>query len=150
MFKAICIKGYGGVFQGELVKAKKGFNGNMHYYRNFRIKKTIPQEVFEEYFLPFNHYYIVEKPLKKRFLRKPKRQFMRAEFRGVDERTLIKLYSCVFSYIEMVKQKNPELIQTFNYSIVTTLEKLEYLYKVLPQSEFLVAIADSEQVFKGV
>lgn len=148
-FKAICIKGGEGINQGDIVKAWKGFS-YMYYRKGLRFKVGMELEEFWEHFVCLNSYYIVEKPIMKRRFRRPKKQFLRIEFPNIPEEQLILLYNCVFSYIELIKQKNPELIQTFNYSIVSTLEKLEYLYGVLSPYEFKEAVKDSEQVFKGI
>ena len=148
-FKAICIKGGEDITQGDIVKAWKGFS-RMYYRKPFRFKVGMTPEEFWEHFVCLNRYYIVEKPTIKRRFRRPKKQFLRVEFPNISEEQLILLYNCVFSYIELIKQKNPELIQTFNYSIVSTLEKLEYLYGVLSSYEFREAVKDSEQVFKGI
>lgn len=148
-FKAICIKGGEDITQGDIVKAWKGFS-LMYYRKPFRFKVGMTPEEFWEHFVCLNPYYIVEKPTIKRRFRRPKKQFLRVEFPNISEEQLILLYNCVFSYIELIKQKNPELIQTFNYSIVSTLEKLEYLYGVLSPYEFREAVKDSEQVFKGI
>ena len=148
-FKAICIKGGEGIAQGEIVKAWKSYN-RIYYRKTFRFKVSISPEKFWEHFACLNRYYIVEKPaIKRRFLR-PKKQFLRVEFPNISEQQLILLYNCAFSYIELIKQKNPALIETFNYSIVSTLEKLEYLYQNISPYEFNEAVKDSEQVFKGI
>ena len=139
-FKAICIKGGEGIAQGDIVKAWKSFN-IMFYRKAFRFKVGMSPEQFWEHFVCLNRYYIVERP---------KKQFLRVEFPNISEEQLILLYNYAFSYIELIKQKNPDLIQTFNYSIVSTLEKLEYLYGVLSPYEFNEAVKDSEQVFKGI
>lgn len=148
-FKAICIKGGEGITQGDIVKAWKGFS-LMYYRKGLRFKVGMTLEEFWEHFVCLNSYYTVEKPTIKRRFRRPKKQFLRVEFPNISEEQLILLYNCVFSYIELIKQKNPELIQTFNYSIVSTVEKLEYLYGVLSPYEFREAVKDSEQVFKGI
>ena len=75
---------------------------------------------------------------------------MRIEFKDISDRLLVDLYNYIFSYLELTKQISPELIQTFNYSIVSTLEKLEFLYTVLPETKYLEAIKDAEQVFAGI
>lgn len=148
-FKAICIKGGEGIAQGDIVKAWKSFN-IMFYRKAFRFKVGMSPEQFWEHFVCLNRYYIVEKPTIKRRFRRPKKQFLRVEFPNISEEQLILLYNYAFSYIELIKQKNPDFIQTFNYSIVSTLEKLEYLYGVLSPYEFNEAVKDSEQVFKGI
>ena len=63
---------------------------------------------------------------------------------------MVELYNHVFSYIELIKQVNKELIFTFNYSIVSTLEKLEFLFNTLPNDQFIEAVKDAEQVFLGI
>ena len=150
MFRAICIKRTENIKKGEIVKAVQGFGPGIHYYKGCRFSLNTPTEKFNECFVPFRNYYVVEKPLVKRFLRKPKKSFLKVEFKDIPDELLISLYNYVFSYIELVKQVSPELIQTFNYSIVSTLEKLEYLYYHLTQEEFLEAIKDSEQVFISI
>lgn len=150
MFKAICIKSYKGIRKGELINAWYGFNDNIYYFRGFKIYLNMTQKEFDQYFMPFNNYYIVQKPDVKRRFRKPKKEYMRVEFKHIPQPLLVELYNCVFSYIELARQIDPGLIQTFSYSIITTLEKLEHLYTVLPGDKFLEAIRSAEQVFKGM
>lgn len=150
MFKAICIKSYEGIRKGELINAWYGLNNKIYYFRGFKLNLSMTQETFEKHFMSFNNYYVVEKPEVKRRFRKPKKEYLRVEFRAIPEKLLIELYNNVFSYIELSKQIDPGLIQTFSYSIVTTLEKLEHLYTVLPGDKFLEAVRSAEQVFRGM
>ena len=123
MFRAICIRGHNGIIKGEIVRVWQDFNKNVHYQKGLKIGFNIPRDEFYEHFIEFRNYYIVEKPEIKR--------------RAI-------------SYVELTKQVNPDLIQTFNYSIVSTLEKLEYFYRTLPTPKFIEAVTYSEQVFKGI
>lgn len=150
MFRAICIKNRESIKKGEIVKAVQGFGPGIHYYKGCRFSLNTPTDKFNEYFVPFRNHYVVEKPPKKRLLRKPKRCFLKVEFRDISDELLVLLYNHVFSYIEYIRQISPELIQTFSYSIVSTLERLEFLYYHLPEKEFKEAIVDSEQVFLGI
>jgi len=149
MFWAICIKKCDQFNKGEVVKAWQGF-GKIYFFRGFKFGLNMSKERFEEHFTIFRNYYIVEKPpIKKRF-RKPKPCYLRVEFKDISEALLVDLYNYVFSYLELTKQISPELIQSFNYSIISTLEKLEFLYTVLPEEKYLEAIKDAEQVFLGI
>lgn len=149
MFRAICIKRCDGFQKGEVVKAWQGF-GNIYFFRGLKFGLNMSIKRFEEHFTVFRNYYIVEKiPVKRRF-RKPKQSYLRIEFKDISDRLLVDLYNYIFSYLELTKQISPELIQTFNYSIVSTLEKLEFLYTVLPETKYLEAIKDAEQVFAGI
>lgn len=150
MFKAICIKKFSGFYSGEIVKVVKGIGPNVHFYKGCHFSLNTPKEKFEEHFLPFKNYYIVERPPKKIFFFIPKKSFLRVEFKDISDRALQQLYICVFSYIEYIKAISPELIQAFSYSIISTLEKLEYLYPQLTEAEFIEAVQDSEQVFEGI
>lgn len=150
MFRAICIKRSDRFKKGEIVKAWQGFGSGIHYYKGHRFSLNTPEEKFDEYFVPFKNYYIVEKPPIKRRFRKPKRNFLKVEFKDISDDLLVALYNNVFSYIEAIKQITPELLFTFSYSIVSTLEKLECLYHALPPEQFLEAVEDSEQVFLGI
>lgn len=150
MFRAICIKKCDEFRKGEVVKAWQGFGTSIHFYRGLKFGLNMSQQRFEEHFAAFRNYYIVEKPpLKKRF-RRPKQSFLRVEFKDISDAMLVDLYNYVFSYLEITKQISPDLILTFNYSIVSTLEKLEFLYTVLPEPKFLEAVKDAEQVFLGI
>ena len=149
MFRAICIKRCDSFEKGEVVNAWQGF-GKIYFFRGLKFGLNMSQKRFEEHFTAFRNYYIIEKqPIKRRF-RKPKPCYLRVEFRDISDALLVDLYNYVFSYLELVKQINPELIQTFNYSIVSTLEKLEFLYTVLPELKYLEAIKDTQQVFLGI
>ncbi len=149
MVRAICIKSCQGANKGDVVKAWKRF-GNVYFFRGIKQRSKMQPEQFEEYFTGFKNYYIVDKaPVKRRF-RKPKPGILRVEFRGITETVLVELYNHVFSYIELTKQVNKELIFTFNYSIVSTLEKLEFLFNTLPHDQFIEAVKDAEQVFLGI
>lgn len=150
MLKVICIRSYRGIRKGELINAWYGFNNKVYYFKGFKLNLNMTEEDFDKHFTSFNNYYIVEKPEVKRRFRKPKKEYLRVEFRHIPERLLVELYNCVFSYIELTKQIDPGLIQNFSYSIVTTLEKLQHLYTVLPEDKFLEAIRSAEQVFKGM
>lgn len=151
MFRAICIKNGQKIKKGEIVKAFQGFGSGIHYYKRGRFSLNTPTEKFNEFFVPFRDHYVVEKPSKKRwFSKKPKRCFLKVEFRNIPDQLLIALYNHVFSYIELIRQVSPELVMTFSYSIVSTLERLEYLYYHLSEKEFLEAVQDSEQVFLGI
>lgn len=150
MLKAICIKSYRGIIKGEVINTWYGFNGNIHYLKGFKPYFNMPETDFKTYFTSFNNYYVVEKPEIKRRFRKPKKDYLRVEFRGISASTLVALYNHVFSYIELTKQIDEGLIKTFSYSIVTTLEKLQQLYMILPDDKFLEAVQSAEQVFKGM
>lgn len=151
MFRAICIKNGEKIRKGEIVKAVQGFGPGIHYYKGCRFSLNTPTEKFNEYFVPFRDHYVVEKPPKKRmFSRKPKRCFLKVEFRNIPDDMLVALYNHVFSYIELIRQVSAELVLTFSYSIVSTLERLEYLYYHLQPKDFLEAVKDSEQVFLGI
>lgn len=149
MFRAICIKNCDNFIKGEVVNGWQGF-GNIYFFKGFKFGLNMPQGRFQEHFAAFRNYYIVEKPPIKRRFRRPKPAFLRVEFNGISDDLLVDLYNYIFSYIELTKQLNPELIQTFNYSIVSTLEKLEFLYTVLPEPKYLEAVKDAEQVFLGI
>lgn len=150
MFRAICIKKCEDFLKGEVVKAWQGFGTGIHFYRGLKFGVNMSQKKFEEHFVAFRNYYVIEKPpIKKRF-RRPKPSFLRIEFKGISDALLVDLYNHIFSYLELTKQISPELIQTFNYSVVSTLEKLEFLYTVLPEYKFLEAIKDAEKVFEGI
>lgn len=149
MVRAICIKSCEAANKGDVVKAWKRF-GKVYFFRGIKQRSKMLPERFEEHFTGFKNYYIVDKaPVKRRF-RKPKPSILRVEFRGVTETVLVELYNHVFSYIELIKQVNKELIFTFNYSIVSTLEKLEFLFNTLPNDQFIEAVKDAEQVFLGI
>lgn len=150
MFRAICIRGHNGIIKGEIVRVWQDFNKNVHYQKGLKIGFNIPRDEFYEHFIEFRNYYIVEKPEIKRRFRKPKKDYLRVEFRNISDEILIQIYNCAISYVELTKQVNPDLIQTFNYSIVSTLEKLEYFYRTLPTPKFIEAVTYSEQVFKGI
>lgn len=150
MFQAICIKRSDTFKKGEVVKVVRGFGPGIHCYRGCRFSLNTPEEKFNECFMPFKNTFIVEKPPKKRYFRKPKKCFLKVEFKGISDEVLCELYNCAFSYIELIKRMSPELILTFSYSIASTLERLEYLYYNLPAEDFLEAVRDSEQVFAGV
>lgn len=150
MFKAICIKPYKQIRKGEIVKGVQLFNGNIMYFKGLKVEFNMLLEEFNTRFIPLRAYYIVEKPDIKRRFRRPKKDFLRVDFPEASEDVLINLYCHAFSYIELVRQIQPELILTFNYSIVSTLEKLEHLYKILPICKFNEAVIDAEQVFKGI
>lgn len=149
MFRAICIKNCDNFTKGEVVNVWQGF-GKIYFFRGFKFGLNISQSRFEEHFSAFRNYYVVEKPPIKRRFRKPKATYLRVEFNNISDALLVDLYNYIFSYLELTKQINPELIQTFNYSIVSTLEKLEFLYTVLPEQKYLEAIKDAEQVFLGI
>lgn len=150
MFRAICIKKCEDFLKGEVVKAWQGFGTGIHFYRGLKFGVNMSQKKFEEHFVAFRNYYVIEKPpIKKRF-RRPKPSFLRIEFKGISDALLVDLYNHIFSYLELTKQISPELIQTFNYSVVSTLEKLGFLYTVLPEYKFLEAIKDAEKVFEGI
>ncbi len=150
MFKAICIKSYNGIRKGEIINAWYGFNNNIYYFKGFKINLNMTHKEYEQHFMNFTNYYIVAKPEIKRRFRKPKQEYLRVEFRHIPQPLLVELYNCVFSYIELSKKIDPGLIQTFSYSIITTLEKLQHLYTVLPEDKFLEAVRSAEQVFKGM
>lgn len=150
MTRAICIKGYEDMKKGDIVNAWQGFNGNMLYHRGFKVKLSIPPSQFNEHFIAFRDYYIIQKLGIKRRFRKQKNEYVRVEFKNAPDYVLVELYNCVFSYLELIKRKNPELIESFNYSIITTLEKLEHLYTIVPTNRFIEAVKHSEQVFKGI
>lgn len=150
MVRAICIKRCDVFQKGEVVKAWQGFGNKIYFFRRFKFGFNMPQARFEEHFVAFRNYYIVEKPPIKRRFRKPKACYLKVEFKNISDALLVDLYNNIFSYIELTRQISPELIQTFSYSIVSTLEKLEFLYTVLPEEKFLEAIKDAEQVFLGI
>lgn len=150
MFRAICIKKCDDFRKGEVVKAWQGFGTGVHFYKGLKFSVNMSQKKFAEHFVAFRNYYIIEKPPVKRRFRRPKPSFLRIEFKDIPDALLIELYNHIFSYIELTKQISPELIQTFNYSVVSTLEKLEFLYTVLPQYKFQEAIKDAEKVFEGI
>ena len=150
MVRAICIKRCDVFQKGEVVKAWQGFGNKIYFFRRFKFGFNMPQARFEEHFVAFRNYYIVEKPPIKRRIRKPKACYLKVEFKNISDALLVDLYNNIFSYIELTRQISPELIQTFSYSIVSTLEKLEFLYTVLPEEKFLEAIKDAEQVFLGI
>ncbi len=150
MFRAICIKKCDEFRKGEVVKAWQGFGTRIHFFRGFKFGFNMSQKRFEEHFTAFRNYYVVEKPpIKKRF-RRPKKSYLQVEFKDISDELLVDLYNHVFSYLELIKKMSPELILTFNYSIISTLEKLEFLYTILPEPEYLEAIKDAEQVFQGI
>lgn len=149
MVQAICIKNCEGINKGEIVKAWQVW-GRVHFYKGFRVGINLTKQKFEEHFTGFNSYYIVEKLPQKRRFRKPKQVYLRVDFRGISKTLLVELYNHVFSYIELIKQVNKELILTFNFSIVSTLEKLEFLYSSLPEQKFHEAIKEAEKVFIGI
>ncbi len=147
--KVVCIKDTTGIFRGEVVVAFKSFN-KMFYKKGMNVKVAVNPIEFWKNFMVLSPYYIVEKPpIKKRF-RKPKRQFLKVEFRGIKDRQLALLYTCAFAYVEYLKHESPMFIQEFNYSVVSTLEKLEQLYYKLPEHKFDEAIINCEQVFKEI
>lgn len=150
MFRAICIKKCEDFRKGEVVKAWQGFGTGIHFYRGLKFSVNMSQKKFTEHFMAFRNYYIIEKPPVKKRFRRPKPSYLRIEFKEISDALLVDLYNHVFSYLELTKQISPELIQTFNYSVVSTLEKLEFLYTVLPEHKFLEAIKDAEQVFEGI
>lgn len=150
MLKAICIKSYRGMIKGEIINVWYGFNGNIHYFKGLKPYFNMLEGDFKTYFTSFDNYYVVEKPEIKRRFRKPKKDYLRVEFKNISTRALVALYNHVFSYIELTKQIDEGLIKTFSYSIVTTLEKLQHLYTILPEDKFLEAVASAEQVFKGM
>ena len=150
MFRAICIKKCEDFRKGEIVKAWQGFGTGVHFYKGFKFSINMSQKKFTEHFMPFKSYYIIEKPPIKRRFRKPKPSFARIEFKEIPDHLLVELYNHIFSYLELTKQMSPELIQTFNYSVVSTLEKLEFLYTVLPEYKFEEAIQDASKVFEGI
>ena len=150
MFKAICIKRYKDFRKGDIIRVGYGFNNKMYYIKGFKIGFDLLKEAFEENFLSFDNYFVVEKPALKRRFRKPKKQQLKVSFNGISEEALKTLYNCVFSYIELARQIDPSLITTFSYSIVSTLEQLEQLYTVLTEQQFIEAIKSAEQVFKGL
>lgn len=150
MFRGICIKRCDGFQKGEVVNAWQGFGTRIYFFRGFKFGLNMPAKRFEEHFMAFRNYYIVEKPPIKRRFRKPKPCYLKVEFKDISDALLVDLYNYVFSYIELTRQISPELIQTFSYSIVSTLEKLEFLYTVLPEFKFIEAIKDAEQVFLGI
>ncbi|WP_054742251.1 hypothetical protein [Cellulosilyticum ruminicola] len=150
MVKAICIKSYKGMKKGEIINAWYGFNGNVHYFKGFKPYFNILESDYKTYFTSFNNYYVVEKPEIKRRFRKPKKDYLRVEFRNISPQALVSLYNHVFSYIELTKQIDEGIVKTFSYSIVTTLEQLEQLYTILPEDKFLEAVISAEQVFKGM
>lgn len=150
MFRAICIKKCDTFRKGEVVKVWQGFGTSIHFYKGLKFGLNMEQKRFEEHFMVFRNYYIVEKPPVKKRFRKPQRSFLKVEFKDISDALLVDLYNYIFSYIELTRQISPELIFTFNYSIISTLEKLEFLYTVLPELKFLDAIKDAEQVFLGI
>lgn len=150
MFRAICIKKCDDFRKGEVVKAWQGFGTRIYFYKGFKLGLNMSQKRFEEHFAAFRNDYVVEKPPIKRRFRRPKQSFLRVEFKGISDVLLVDLYNSIFSYLELTKQISPELILTFNYSITSTLEKLEFLYTVLPEPKFIEAIKDAEQVFVGI
>lgn len=150
MLRAICIKDSDNFQKGEIVKAVQGFGPGIHYYKGCRFNLNASREEFEKHFMPFKNSYSIEKPPKQRYFRRPKRCFMNVVFRDISDEHLVILYNCIFSYVELVRQMSPDLIQTFNYSIVSTIEKLEYLYYQLPIQSFIEAVQDSEDVFIGI
>lgn len=150
MFKAICIKKYGDFVKGDVVRAWKGFGNNIYFYKGVNIKINISEPEFMAHFTIFRRVYIIEQPPTKKRFQKPRKNFYNADFREVPENLLIEMYRYIFSYIEQTKQINPELILTFSFSIVSTLEKLKQLYKILTPEEFLEAVKSSEQVFLGI
>lgn len=150
MFRAICIKNHDNIKKGEIVRAWQSLNMNMHYWKGMKLKRNVEETFFYKHFCVFKNSYSIEKPGVKRRFRKPKADYLNVTFKNISDDMLVLLYNCVFSYIEQVRQISPELILTFSYSIVTTLEKLEYLYKVLPPERFKEAIMHSEEVFREI
>lgn len=150
MLHAICIKHCDGFQKGDVVKAWQGFGNRIYFFSKRKFGFNMSPDRFEAHFVAYRNYYIIEKPpIKKRF-RKPKRCYQKIEFKGISDRVLIELYNHVFSYIELTRQISPIIIQAFSYSIISTLERLEFLYRTLPESQYLEAINDAEQVFTGV
>ena len=147
--KVVCIKDTTNICRGEVVIAFKTFD-KMFYRKGMNVKIAVEPIEFWKNFMVLSPYYIVEKPVVKKRFRKPKKQFLRVEFKGIKDRQLALLYTCAFSYVEYLKKKNPVFIQEFNYSVVSTLEKLEQLYYRLPEHKFDEAIINCEQVFKEI
>lgn len=151
MFRAICMQHYEQFEPDDIVTVFVSF-GKVHLMKTkgLKIKFNLTLTQFERFFMILKNSYVVEKPpIKKRF-RRPKPCYLRVEFEDISEDVLILLYKKVFSYIERSKRLNVDIIQTFNYSIVSTLEKLEFLYQTLPKAQFIEAVEDAEQVFKGI
>lgn len=151
MFRAICMKQYEHFEPDEIVNVFFSF-GKVHIMRikGLKLSLNLTLTQFEKFFMILRNTYVVEKPpIKKRF-RRPKPDYLRVEFKDIPDSLLILLYKKVFSYLERSKQLNVDIIQTFNYSIVSTLEKLEFLYNTLPEAQFIEAVEDAEQVFKGI
>ena len=150
MYKAICIKRYKNFNKGDMIKVAYSFGDKIYYLKGFKVGYNLSREEFETYFLSFNNYFIVAKPDLKRRFRKPKPQQLKVVFNNISEKALKELYNNVFSYIELSRQIDPGLIISFNYSIVSTLEKLQSLYTVLSEEKFIEAVRSSEQVFRGL
>ena len=147
--KVVCIKNTPNIYKGEIIVAWKIFN-RMFYRRGVNVNIAVDPVEFWKSFMELKPYYIVERqPIKKRF-RKPKRQFLRVEFKDISDRQLALLYTCAFVYIDLLKSMNPVFIQEYNYSIVSTVGKLEELYYKLSEYQFDQAIINCEQVFKEI
>lgn len=149
--KAICIIPYKDIKLFEVVKVFDIF-GRIHLKKLQELKFSFNVSLmqYQKHFLPLIPLYSIQQPIIKKRFRRPKVHYYTAYFYGISDDSLVELAKRVFYYLEMCKQINPELIQTFNYSIESTLKNLEVLFKTLPESQFVEAILDSEQVFKGV
>ncbi len=149
MQRVICIKSCKPFDKGDVVTAFK-FGNSIRLFSGFSLGWSIEETAFNKHFMPFRSYYIVEKPPVKKRFRPPKRAFLRIEFKDMPEDILREMYNNIYSYLELTKMINNDLIISFNYSIVTTFEKLEYLYDVLTKQEFKEALQDAGKVFEGI
>lgn len=113
-------------------------------------EKYITEEEFDDHFIVVMDYFKVRHEYTvKKFVFNVKREFfLRFVVKNLSINIVKQLYIDIFFYLEQIKRKTPELLLSFESSIIDALDKLKKASELLDEEDFMEAVISAKPVFE--